>query len=70
MLKVLLRIIEGSIPLVGDVLENVKSQEGGPGKFVTARFVKTVIKLLVTIAACYLFMKGQIGVDEIEQLTK
>ena len=69
--KVLLNIIESTIPLAGEVIEQVKSPEGGQGKFkLTPRFVKQVIRLVVAIGVIYMAIKGTISLDEAQDIIK
>ena len=64
MLKVLLNIIETLVPVAGEVVENVKSKDGGVGRFFAPRFVKQMIRLLVAAGAIYMMLSGKIGIDE------
>jgi hypothetical protein len=64
MMKVLLNIIETLIPVAGEVVENVKSKDGGVGRFLAPRFVKQMIRLLVAAGAIYMMLSGKIGIDE------
>ena len=64
MMKVLLNIIETLIPVAGEVVENVKSKDGGVGRFFAPRFVKQMIRLLVAAGAIYMMLSGKIGIDE------
>lgn len=71
MFKVLLNIIESTIPLAGEVIEQVKSPEGGQGKFkLTPRFVKQVIRLVVAVGVIYMAIKGTISLDEAQDIIK
>jgi len=70
-LKGLLNIIETVIPLAGEVVEQVKSPEGGTGKFkLTPRFIKQVIRLLVAASVMYMFLSGKIGLEEAQDIIK
>ena len=64
MMKVLLNIIETLVPVAGEVVENVKSKDGGVGRFFAPRFVKQMIRLLVAAGAIYMMLSGKIGIDE------
>jgi hypothetical protein len=71
MFKVLLNIIESTIPLAGEVIEQVKSPEGGEGKFkLTPRFVKQIIRLIVAVGVIYMAVTGKIGLDEAQDIIK
>ena len=63
-MKVLLNIIETLVPVAGEVVENVKSKDGGVGRFFAPRFVKQMIRLLVAAGAIYMMLSGKIGIDE------
>lgn len=69
-LKQILGLIGELTPVVGDVIENVKSQEGGVGRFFTPRFIKQVTRLIIACAAIYLFASGKIGIAELQEFTK
>tara|TARA_R110000764_G_scaffold219975_2_gene308147 strand:- start:721 stop:933 length:213 start_codon:yes stop_codon:yes gene_type:complete len=66
MLKTFLNIVETFVPIAGEVIENVKSKDGGVGRFFKARFIKQMIRLLVTAAAIYAFVTGKITIDEVQ----
>ena len=57
-------------PVVGDVIDNVKSKDGGLGRFFAPRFIKQIIRLIVAIAAVYLVLKGEISIEQLDELTK
>ena len=70
-IKGLLNIIETVIPLAGEVVEQVKSTEGGEGKFkLTPRFIKQVIRLLVAGCVMYMFISGKIGLEDAQDIIK
>ena len=66
MLKVFLNIVETFVPIAGEVVENVKSKDGGVGRFFKARFIKQMIRLLVTAAAIFAFATGKISLEEVQ----
>jgi len=68
MLKVFLNIVETFVPIAGEVVENVKSKDGGVGRFFKARFIKQMIRLLVTAAAIYAFATGKISLEEVQSV--
>tara|TARA_R110000796_G_scaffold21344_1_gene62858 strand:+ start:1007 stop:1216 length:210 start_codon:yes stop_codon:yes gene_type:complete len=68
MLKVFLNIVETIVPIAGDVVENIKSKDGGAGRFFKARFIKQMIRLLVTAAAIYAFVTGKISLEEVKEI--
>jgi hypothetical protein len=70
MMKVLLNIIETLIPVAGEVVENVKSKDGGVGRFFAPRFVKQMIRLLVAAGAIYMMLSGKIGIDEFKDVVE
>ena len=69
-MKVLLNIIETLIPVAGEVVENVKSKDGGVGRFFAPRFVKQMIRLLVAAGAIYMMLSGKIGIDEFKDVVE
>ena len=70
MLKILLNIVETLIPVAGEVVENVKSKDGGVGRFFAPRFVKQMIRLLVAAGAIYMMLSGKIGIDEFKDVVE
>lgn len=71
MFKVLLNIVESTIPLAGDVIDQVRSPEGGRGNFrITPRFVKQIIRLIVAGAVMWMAVKGTISLDEAQDIIK
>ena len=70
MLKVLLNIVETFVPIAGEVVENVKSKDGGVGRFFKTRFIKQMIRLLVTAAAIFAFATGKISLEEVQNVAK
>lgn len=71
MLKGLLKFVGGgvknilhveNIPIVGDAIEEIKSQDGGTGKFSQVnmiRLIRKVARIVIILAAAYLILKGQ-----------
>lgn len=70
MLKTFLNIVETFVPIAGEVVENIKSKDGGVGRFFKARFIKQMIRLLVTGAAIYAFATGKISIEEVQDIAK
>jgi|TARA_R110000764_G_scaffold132013_1_gene219815 hypothetical protein len=70
MLKIFLNIVETTVPIFGDVVENVRAKEGSVGRFFAPRFIKQMIRLLVMAAAIYAFFSGKISLEELENVAK
>ena len=70
MLKSILNLVTDFIPVVGSIKSNLESKDGGVNNFSTPRMIKSLIRLVIAIAACYLLVKGQISADELKELTK
>lgn len=70
MLKTLLNIVETVVPIGGEVVENIRAKEGGINRFFAPRFIKQMIRLLVTGAAIYAFATGKISIDEVQDIAK
>ena len=70
MLKSILNLVTDFIPVVGSIKSNIESRDGGTGNFSSPRMIKSLIRLVIAIAACYLLIKGQISADELKELTK
>tara|TARA_R110001592_G_scaffold1437_1_gene8619 strand:- start:519 stop:731 length:213 start_codon:yes stop_codon:yes gene_type:complete len=68
MLKIFLNIVETVVPIGGEIVENIKSKDGGVGRFFKARFIKQMIRLLVTAAAIYAFATGKISIEEVQDI--
>jgi hypothetical protein len=54
------------LPFVGEFVDNVKSKDGGVGRFFTPRFVKQAIRLILTLIAFYLLIKGQLSPEQVD----
>jgi len=70
MLKIFLNIVETVVPIGGELVENIKAKEGGIGRFFAPRFIKQMIRLIVTIAAIYAFITGKISLEEVQEVVK
>ncbi len=70
MLKSILSVVTDLIPVVGSIKSNLESKDGGVHNFSTTRMIKSLIRLVIAVAACYLLVKGQITADELKELTK
>ena len=70
MLKIFLNLVETTVPIAGELVENIKSKDGGAGRFFKPRFIKQMIRLLVTIAAVYAFVTGEIELEQIQEVIK
>lgn len=70
MLKVFLKIVETIVPIGGELVENFKAKEGGVGRFFAPRFIKQMIRLLVTAGAVYAFVTGKISIEEVQEVVK
>lgn len=66
--KILETVVEIFIPIAGDVVENIKSKDGGVGRFLTPRFVKSVIRLLVALVTLYMVIKGDLDPDALNNM--
>ena len=69
MLKVFLKVVETVVPIGGELVENIKSKEGGVGRFFAPRFIKQMVRLLVA-AAVYDFVTGKISLEEVQETIK
>ena len=70
MLKTFLNIVETVVPIGGELIENIKSTDGGINKFFAPRFIKQMLRLLVPIAAIYAFITGKISIEEVQEVAK
>jgi hypothetical protein len=70
MLKSILSVVTDLIPVIGSIKSNIESKDSGIGNFSTPRMFKSIIRLIIAVAACYLLVKGQITADELKELTK
>jgi hypothetical protein len=68
MIKLLANLVETFIPVVGDIIENIKSKDGGVGRFFAPKFVKQVIRLAVALATIYLVIRGELNPDVLNTL--
>jgi len=70
MLKIFLNLVETTVPIAGELVENIKSKDGGVGRFFKPRFIKQMIRLLVTIGAVYAFVTGKIELEQVQEVIK
>ena len=70
MLKIFLKVVETVVPIGGELVENIKSKEGGVGRFFAPRFIKQMVRLLVAAAAVYAFVTGKISLEEVQETIK
>ena len=70
MLKIFLNIVETTVPIAGELVENIRSKDGSVGRFFAPRFIKQMIRLIVTIAAIYAFVTGKISLEEVQEVVK
>ena len=70
MLKVFLKVVETVVPIGGELVENIKSKEGGVGRFFAPRFIKQMVRLLVAAGAVYAFVTGKISLEEVQETIK
>jgi hypothetical protein len=56
------------IPVVGDLVENITSKDGGEGQVDYAKLVNQTIRLIVFLIMVYLFLKGsgEVTIDELQ----
>lgn len=67
MLKTILNVAKNlfhveNVPLVGEVLEEIKSRDGGTGKFKQInliRLIRKIARILIILAIAWLTLKGE-----------
>jgi len=64
-MKLIKSLLKG-LPLVGDFLDNIDSEDGGVGKFFRPAFIKQIIRLLVALGILYLVIKGEATVADLK----
>jgi len=69
-LKTIISTVADLTPLIGSVRDNLASKDGGVGRLVKPRFIKSCIRLILALAACWMLAKGTISADEFQELTK
>ena len=57
-----------SVPLVGEIVENLRSKDAGTGKLDWEKIITLVIRLMLLVTALVLLIKGKITFNEFEQL--
>ena len=67
-LKKIGQLLFRSVPLVGEIVENLRSKDAGTGKLDWEKIITLVIRLMVLVTALVLLTKGKITFDEFEQL--
>jgi hypothetical protein len=68
MVKILMFAAEWLVPVVGDIVENVQSKDGGVGRFLTVKYVKQVTRLVVALVILYLIIKGEASIEDLDQI--
>ena len=63
----ILKQLSEFVPIVGDVVDNVKSKDGGVGSLLKPRMVKQIIRLALTLIAFYLLIKGDIAPEQVDE---
>ena len=64
-LKGLLTGIAKNTPIIGDVVENVVSKDGGPGKIDYRKLVNQLIRLIIFFILVYSFLRGELPLAEL-----
>ena len=57
-----------SVPLVGEIVENVRSKDAGTGRLDWEKILTLVIRLVTLVIALVLFLKGDISLVQLEEL--
>ncbi|GEM_PF-3296439 len=63
--KSLLKGVTRSIPVVGDVVENITSEDGGKGNVDYRKLATQVIRIITFGVLVWQFVKGNIPLDQI-----
>lgn len=65
-LRILKNLAETFLPVVGEVIENIQSKDGGVGRFFAPKFIKQIIRLLTAGVVLYLIIKGEASMEDLE----
>lgn len=66
----LLKLIPELLPVVGNVIDNIKSSDGGEGKVFTPKLIKSLVRLVGLIAITYLIATGKADVSDLDLVKK
>jgi hypothetical protein len=64
--KILRGAVKLLVPGVGDLVENLDSEDGGKGMLDVKKLVYQVTRLVIFAIAVYLFLKGEIGFEDLK----
>jgi hypothetical protein len=64
--KILRGAVKLLVPGIGDLVENMDSQDGGEGVLDLKKAVYQITRLTIFAIAVYLFFKGEIGFSELK----
>ena len=67
-LKKIGQLLFRSVPLVGEIVENLRSKDAGTGKLDWEKIITLVIRLMLLVTALIMLIKGKITFNEFEQL--
>jgi len=65
-MRKILKILGSAVPVVGDIVDNINSDEGGKGKFFRPAFIKQIIRLVVALGILYLVIKGDASIEDLK----
>lgn len=65
-MRKLIQLVGKFIPLVGNIIDNVKSKDRGEGNLEGGKLILSIIRLIITCLIVYLILKGEASVDDLE----
>ena len=66
MIGAILKLIPELLPVVGNVIDNIKSGDGGEGKVMTPKLIKSLVRLVGLIAITYLIATGNADISDLK----
>lgn len=66
MIKTLITALIDIVPLVGNIRDNIASEDGGKGKLHYVKLIKSVVRLIIALGVIYLIATGKAEVDDLK----
>ncbi len=62
----MIKLLFELVPLVGNVIDNIGSKDGGQGRIHTVKLIKSVTRLVLTIGILWLIFKGFASTEDLK----
>lgn len=57
-----------NIPIVGDIIENIQSADGGEGKTDWKKLANFIIRMVILVVTTYLIFKGEASIEDLKTI--